>query len=458
MSHELLRLTSKICNSPLLVSETYLDKVMQILENRNEGLTELAVYDKLKPESRRVDYFPDMKLGIINIHGGLTDVPYYGMCGEQGVSHQSIREEFSQLVESGAKVVVLDQDSPGGIGHMAFESAEYIRNLADDNNVKIISYVSSSSHSASYVYSAVAHEVISNPSAEVGSIGVRVQLRNTSGALKKLGIEDVYVTAGDGKVPFDSEGKFTQEFINDIQESVLDMYDQFTDHVAMWRGKDKKEIIALGAKSYSSKKSLANGLIDKVMTLEEFKNYLEEITLGEEMSNPVTNLFKSKKKDTAMSNENTGAVDLQELASALETVKVEFEAYKEATSSQLSHKNSELETALAQLKVIAEEKAALKAANRKASLVAAVGTDKAEKLSKSLSSLNDEDFEEAVAVFKSTHSSKELEFEEVGGEGSEVIDEEALNKEALSASERTQAALDAAIEAQLNKKYNKGAK
>ena len=176
-----------------------------------------------------------------------------------------------------------------------FESARYIRDLADDNDVKLISYVSKS-FSAGMVYSAVAHEIISNPSAEVGSIGVRVKLRNMNGALKNMGVEDVYITAGENKVPFDSDGNFTEEYKQEVKESVLELYDEFTDHVAMYRGMSKEDVIKLGANSFSSKKALTNGLVDKVMTLEDFKSYLEEITVGDKMASPVTNVLKSKTK------------------------------------------------------------------------------------------------------------------------------------------------------------------
>lgn len=420
MSHELLRLTTKICNTPLMVSETYLDKVMQILEERNASGIELAVADKLQPNKRYLQYFPETKMGIVDIHGGISDIPYYGMCGEEGVSHQSIREEVQQLIEAGAKTIVLDQDSNGGLAHMSFESANYIRELADANDVKLISYISGSSFSASYVYTAVAHEVIANPSAEAGSIGVRVQLRNTNGYMKRMGIEDTYVTAGEGKVPFDSEGKFTDEFLAEIKESVLEIYDQFTDHVAMWRGKDKKEITSLGAKTFNTKKSLANGLVDKVMTLEDFKSYLEEITLGEEMPNPVTNLFKSKSKDTEMSKEDMAL---------LSTLQLEVEKFKlenASLSTKIPQLEADLADALAALAQVEKEKVEAKVAKRKSELAAVIGDAKAETESAKLADLSDEAFASVVDMLKGSKAVAEKSdlMTELGDEGQEVVEGE----------------------------------
>lgn len=449
MSHELLRLTTKLCNTPHMVSESYLDKVMQIISERNSGVYGLAVSDTLAPAKRSLNYISEKKLGIVDIHGGITDVPYQAMCEEEGVSHQSLREEVQQLIEMGAKTIVFDQDSCGGTAHMCFESANYIRNLADENDVKLISYISACSYSASYAYTAVAHEVISNPSAEAGSIGVRVQLRNMNGYMKKLGIEDIYVTAGDGKVPFDSEGKFTQEFLDDIQASVLEMYDQFTDHVAMWRGIEKSKVTALGAKTFSSQKAQANGLVDKIMTLEEFKSYLEEATLGDEMDNPISHLFKTKTKDKEMSKQT-----LEELETSLKGLQAEFTQFKLSSETVLESKNQELASALAQLQTISDEKAALKAETRKKLLVDSIGTAQAETLSASLATLSDADFEATVNILKLSRSEKEKDFEEEGAEGEENLSDEEVEAAALDTATKNRQAVDAETEKYLAQRYN----
>lgn len=431
MSHELLRLTSKICNTPLLVTEAYLDKVIQLLESRNSGAELAVVADRLAPKQRSLQYIEDKQLGIVDIHGGITDIPYQAMCEEEGVSHQSFREEVEQLISAGAKTIVLDQDSNGGLAHMAFESANYIRELADDNDVKLISYISGSSFSASYIYSAVAHEVIASPSAEAGSIGVRVQLRNTNGYLRNLGIEDKYITAGEGKVPFNEDGSWDESFLADIKESVLEIYDQFTDHVTMWRGLDKQEIIKLGAKTFSTKKSLENGLIDKVMTLEQFKAYIDS---GEAM-NPITNLFKSKKV-TEMSDATT-SVELETLKTELNNLKTEFET-AQAASATLLAKNTSLEAdlakALSALAAADEDKKNAKAIARKAKLSAVVGDIKASAMVESLANLSDEAFDATLSVLGVAIEAREEDFEERGDQGEEQELEAPSRQEAIASS------------------------
>lgn len=415
MSHELFRLSSLIYNTPHLITEAYLDKATQYLEDRNTG-KELAVVDLVKSEPRKVEYFSDKKLGVIDFSGAMTDIPHYSFSAGESLSHQSVREQMKSLVEKGAKVVVMDMDTPGGTAHMAFESALYVRDLADENDIKLISYISNSAYSAGYVYAAVAHEVITNPSAEAGSIGVRVKLRNINGALKNMGIEDVYITAGENKVPYNSEGKFTEEFLSEVKESVLELYDQFTDHVAMYRGLSKEDVIALGANTFSSTKALSKGLVDKIMTLEEFKSYLDDITLGEQMASPISNMFKSKKKDTEMS------VDHSQLEEALAQLTAEFEAEKQAklqVETQLAKANTDLSAALSQLKAVEESRKAEKEASRLSQLTAVIGEAKAKEQIATMSSFDDNQFSSVLSLLSSNQKAVETStlMSEIGDEG-----------------------------------------
>lgn len=419
MSRELLRLSGLIYDTPHLITEEYLDKISEYIELRNSG-AELAVVDLVKDEPRQVQFFKDKKLGIIEFNGAITDVSHFSLSGGESLSHQMVREQMKSLVDAGAKTVVMDMDTPGGIAHMAFESARYIRDLADDNGIKLISYVSSQSFSAGMVYSAVAHEIISNPSAEVGSIGVRVKLRNTNGALKNMGIEDVYITAGENKVPFDSDGNFTEEYKKEVKESVLELYEEFTDHVAMYRGLSKEDVIKLGANSFSSKKALENGLVDKVMTLEDFKSYLEEITIGDKMASPVTNLFKSKTKGTEMSKEDmTLLVELQ-------TQVEQFQLENVSLSTKATKLEADLAEALASLAAVEKEKAEAKQSQRIAVLSDVVGDEKAKAKAESLASLSDEAFESVVDMLKGAKAASEQSelMTELGDEGKAVVTEE----------------------------------
>ena len=431
MSEESFKLDMKLCNIPLMVSMEALDGFVQEVS----AYKELVVSELFSPPDRSPTYFEDAKLGIVEISGGILDAYPYPWV----TTHQAIREEVAQLISEGAKTILLEQDSGGGMAHMTFESANYIRNLADDNGVKIISYVAGNSQSASYAYSAVAHEVIASPSAEVGSVGVRVKLMNASKMYKNMGIEELYITAGEGKVPVDENGEFTQAFKDEMKASVVATYQDFKGHVGMWRGMEDSQVEALGAKTYSAKAALENGLIDKIMTLEELKSYLETETSNNKRKsnmNVLTSLLKTTpRKETAMSDTQ---VDVQaQLASLKEEMATQMAAFQAASEAKLAKEQAEKAELKAALEAIQKEKQEAKAAERLAELSALFGDTEAPALNASLASLDDAAFAAVVKTFEAKSEKKDAEMTaEIGEEGKVVVTSSAATVEELNAAQQ----------------------
>lgn len=416
MYHELVRLKASLYDKPHMLTADYLDKVFEILEDR-EFNKSLVVKETMQGKKKEAD-LSDTGIGIIKMDGVLTAVPYYGMCGEEGVSHQAIKEQMRYLIDKGARVVVLEQNSPGGEAHKTFETAVDIREMADENDVALIAYVSSLSASASYAYSAVAHKVIINPTAESGSIGVRVKLRNMNGYLKNMGIEDVYLSEGAGKVPFDEEGKFTEDFLSEIKSSIKEMYDDFVSHVAMWRGITPEAVMSLGAKVFSAKESVSNGLADEVMKDDEFVEYLNTLLEdNSEMSIFKQLTSKTPSKEQEMSSD-TFDVKLAELRKELEEgFQVKLEEFQKAVEA----KDEELASLKQALVAKETEEKQRKQASRETQLATFVGDEKAKQLSASLEALDDESFQLIVSSYKSNLEADNKDKQELGGEGAPTV-------------------------------------
>lgn len=407
MAHKLLRLAESLYNKPHLVTGDYLNQVIPYIESRNSGTAQMAVLESLPTGQREVTYNSDSKVGIVDINGPLTYVQHYGLCGPAGPSYQAIREEVGELVAAGAKYIVLDQDSPGGEAYQAFETAKHIRQLADANGVRLISYVDGMSASASYAFSAVAHEIIMNPQASVGSIGVVVKLRNTNEAMKRMGVEDTYIFAGESKVPFDAEGKFSASFLDEIRGKINVLYEEFTTHISDFRGISRESVIATQAKTFGATEAIRLGLADKQMTLDEFSEYLADLSeFGADM--PLPRLFKlSTEEDpvklaelqtqlteltTKLSTaEATIAASVEANASAAQAV-VEAMATNEALATQLLAAQDEL----ASIRAVQAE---AKLAARTAALSAVVAQDQVEGLMANLSGLDDTAFHAVVGGF-----------------------------------------------------------
>lgn len=273
MAHELLRLTQKLCNRPQLISPITLGSVLHYLEARNSGGKEMRLTTN-KVEPRRPMLDRTSGVGLVAIEGALTNIPYTPECGEESCSYYSLTSDIQALIGEGINTLVLDIDSGGGEAYGCFEAANEVRQLANDNNVKIIAYVDGLAASAAYAWAAIADEIVVNPMAEVGSIGVVVQLMNTIKAERQIGLERTFVYAGDSKIPFDAEGNFTESFIADLQAGVDFFYQEFIEHVALHRSMSEQAVKDTQAKVFLPEQALQLGLADKTMTKQDFLDYV----------------------------------------------------------------------------------------------------------------------------------------------------------------------------------------
>lgn len=439
-AHSLVRLTNKLFANPQMMEASYFDRVASILETRNEGIVEMALENKAERSERNLAYNSDTKVGIIELKGPLTYLHYEPMCGEIPTSYQSLVADFKSLVNQGAKTVVLDTDSPGGEAYGVFETARHIRQLADENDIKILTYVDGIAASAAYALTSISDEVIMNPSAEVGSIGVVVRLRNTNKAMKQMGVEDTYVFAGKSKIPFNANGEFAEEFLEDLQEKVNVLYGEFTSHVAQMRGISEEAVKLTEAKTFLADKALQLGLADKVMEVEEFYTYLSTVASGEINSKMLTARFLSRNNEdkanmqtvaelqaamTALADEKTQlATELAEKVEALAFAQSEVAQLKEQVSTFEAQVQAAAEAAEAARLEAEAQAAQARLEARKGRLSACVSQEEVEPLMASLDALDDAAFDLVAASLeakaKAVESSELFVEQGVSEQGDEV--------------------------------------
>lgn len=266
------RLTSELYNKPHLIAPQAFDDITSYLALRNTGM--LAQVDTVSADLDQPSKVGS-KIGLINIHGSLTNKPVESLCGATGTSYAGLMNQMSYLIDEGCKTVVMDISSGGGEAFNCFQTANAMRALSDKNGVYIISYVQDCAASAAYGLAVMADEVVAHPQGTVGSIGVLVALMNNSKALEKAGLSRTFITAGENKIPFDAEGEFREGFLADIQAEVDDLYGQFCEHVSGYTGLTVEEIKATEASVFRAPKALELGLINSVMTNEEFAEYIQ---------------------------------------------------------------------------------------------------------------------------------------------------------------------------------------
>ena len=283
-AHQLARLTSSMYSRPHLISQTGFNAVSAYLNTRNQR--GLMVFDDDATEDPEEtpddidDFDPTMGIGVINVFGALTYKPVNGMCGAVGCSYSDILEQAEDMIEQGAKMLILNCDSGGGEGYGCFEMSNDLRKMCDDAGVKIYAYNDGNIASACYALACIADEVVSNPYAETGSIGVLIALMNDSKHLEQEGYTRSFISAGASKIPFAEDGTWREGFLEDLQTKVDSLYTDFCNHVSQYTGLSVEVIKSTEAKMFSSTDALALGLINSVMTRSEFVDYILSKTKG----------------------------------------------------------------------------------------------------------------------------------------------------------------------------------
>lgn len=425
MAHELIRLRSKLFDTPLLVDSKSFESILNYVDKRCEGNVDVTPKADNEFSMYSTLHYAESNLGVIHISGPLTNksTGWEAFCG--GTSYESIKEDFESLLEAGTKTIAFMVESGGGEAYGMMDTGNYLRKLADENGVKIISYVDGLSASAAYGLTAISDEIISNKNSEIGSIGVLIRLMNDSKALEMKGYERSFISAGTEKIPFAEDGSFRKEFLEDLQYKVDALYKDFTEYVAEHRNMSVEAVRNTQANTFLAEDAIALGLADKVMTQEDFYSYLSgQAQNNKEGSSMSNRIFKFSKNTDEETLEMTQLAELQSQLTAAKEQLAEFSSVQQALASlqtNFTEQSTQLTEALEKVSQLESEKVEVKLSARKEKLASV----KQEALLTSLSVLDDAAFEAVVAGFKAQaevidHSAL---MSEVGGQGKEVVPE-----------------------------------
>lgn len=439
MAHTLFNLRSKVFNAPQLMNLPQFENVVQYINDRCDGgstLSEDNDSDRSYEESR-YSYNPDVQAAVINLEGPTTYKPTFwaALCG--GFDYQTLKEDFVNLAEQGVKTVAFHMDSPGGEAHQMMDTANYIREVADEYEIDLISYVDGMACSAGYGIACVSDQIIMSGDSEVGSIGVVVRLMNDSKKLEKDGYQRTFITAGKSKVPFDSDGSFTKDFIDDIQSKVDTLYDDFTGHVAKHRNISVETVRSTEAKTFLPSAAMELGLADGVMTVEQFYTHLADIAQqrkGNETPMFTKNKLFLKQEDTTdmtlakMQEQEATIASLQEQLVEAQAFEVELANVKDQLVQMEEQKASleaSLEEAKASMEAVAKEKEQMKMDSRKEKLSAVLSTEQVESVFPALVGLEDSAFEAVLGSYSVAAKAAEQGemFKEMGATGSDTEQE-----------------------------------
>lgn len=393
-------------------------------------------YERYRLE--RIGINPDTMVGTLDISGSLMyRKGSMGANCRELTSYEGLKLQTQSMIDEGVESIVLMVDSGGGMAYGMFAAADYIKKITKEAGVKTTAYVDGVSYSAAYGLSVLADEIVVNPQASVGSVGVVVALYNDSKMLEKAGVTRQFVYAGENKIPFDATGEFTDTFIEDLQKSVDKTYGSFTRHIATNRNLPEQAIIDTQASVYDAEEALELGLVDKIMDLEDF-----EIEYGLKYSSDYsgsnrTQANNQESGDLGMSVKDASAAKDKGLATAnpeddkgTENMTVTLQGQLSELQGQFQELNTKYEDVTTKLTAseslvkelqdgISKKELEDRTANRKARLEAAMGKDNeaVETMLLSTDALAEADFSNVVLGLAGSQADKAEMLNEIGGEG-----------------------------------------
>lgn len=204
-----------------------------------------------------------------------------GTIKEEGESYNQsfINERINKAANDSDNVAIaLIMNTPGGSVYQCDETYLNLMDYKEETGRPIYVYSESMNASAGYYISCAADKIYANRNSTVGYIGViGGQFIDASQFLSDLGINVTTIHSGKNKNMGSMSVAPTEEQLAIMQTVSDEAYNQFVDVVAEGRGLDRDTVLTLAdGRPYTAKQALANGLIDGVMTMDEFDEMLHE--------------------------------------------------------------------------------------------------------------------------------------------------------------------------------------
>jgi signal peptide peptidase SppA len=208
------------------------------------------------------------KVAIIPVQGVLTRDEAWA-----GTTYGSISDAAEKAAsDPSVKRIVLDVDSPGGEVTGLPETAAILSQAAKVKPVHAI--VDGYAASAAYWLTSQASYITMAPSAEVGSVGVRMMHVDISEALEDAGIKVTELSSGKFKTEWSPYTPPTKAATADMQAKLTTAHNDFIRAVRDGRGMRTTPGITKDrygeGRMFTAKEALGHGLADAVQSSREF--------------------------------------------------------------------------------------------------------------------------------------------------------------------------------------------
>ncbi len=185
---------------------------------------------------------------------------------QQGMSLSTVEKNLKKAFnEKKIQAVAISINSPGGSPVQSHLIYSYIRKLAKEKKVKVITFAEDVAASGGYMLACAGDEIYANPSSIVGSIGVIYSSFGLKELIKKIGIERRVHTAGKNKSILDPFLDEKPEDVERLKKIQLDLHEEFIKLVKSSRGSkipSNQDDSLFSGEFWSGTKAKTLGLVD----------------------------------------------------------------------------------------------------------------------------------------------------------------------------------------------------
>jgi len=189
--------------------------------------------------------------------------------GGDSIGSRTIDEMLADALEDdNVKGVVLRLDSPGGSALASEVMWQAIRAFGEEK--PIVCSVGAMAASGGYYIASACDEILVEPRAIIGSIGVVAGKLNLKGLYDKVGIGIHTRSRGPNASLLSSVDNFTDAERNKLKDSMQLVYEQFRDRVATGRGTRLKDLDAVDeGMLFTGTQAVKSGMADQLGGVED---------------------------------------------------------------------------------------------------------------------------------------------------------------------------------------------
>ncbi|MCK4554831.1 signal peptide peptidase SppA, partial [Candidatus Parcubacteria bacterium] len=232
------------------------------------------------------DQQDDCNVAGIELHGGLVTYITNENLDEAGypIADETASENIIFAIKEAEKdneikAIILEIDSFGGSPVAAEEVADTLKQAKKPTVAMIRDF----GISAAYYAATGADIIFASVNSDVGSIGITMSYLDNVKKNQKDGLTYNQLSVGEFKDMFNLDKSLTAEEKQLIMRDIKILHEDFIQAVAENRNLDIEKVRQLAdGSSVLGQMALENGLIDKIGSFQEVKEYIEE-KIGEEM-------------------------------------------------------------------------------------------------------------------------------------------------------------------------------